>query len=957
MDKRITRGTTWIKRIVAGVLCLVVFMTTFCSATAYAAESETKTIRVGYFAFPGYHEIYQDETGTHGRGYGFDFLQLLRKYTNLNYQYIGYENSWQEMLEMLRSGQIDMVTSVRKTSQREKEFAFSTSIGTSNAELCVRSEDSRFELNDYAGFDGMTIGVLRGNSRNNDLAALAQEKGFSYQTVEYEDESELTAALREKEVDGIVASSLRKHTGEKIVARFALEEFYVIVRKEDSDLLDEINKGIEQMDQNEGDWRNKLFYKYTTNNLNNELSFTPEEQAYIRAVQSGEKVITACAQPDRDPYSYVENGALVGIIPDYFAHLMEMAGLPYSVMIAEDRAQYRDWAMNNTVDIYMDISPDRSSLLTEDSGVFTEPYIQLTMSRVTKKDFRGEIRSVAVAYEQMYDGIDADMAKNVQTITCDTRRDALQAVKDGIVDACYVYTYMAEKFVNQDTDGELIYHIVNMPAANLSIAIRPTTDHALISILSKCMEADQSLIMDELVEQYTHYEQPDVTFEKFVRKNPWFLIAFVAIIFGVGTIIILILRNNRNMRKVAEERTAFAASLKEKNKQLEEAAKQAQSANIAKTTFLNNMSHDIRTPMNAIIGFTNIALRHPTEPEVKCCLEKIGESSDHLLTLINDVLDISRIESGKTKYTPSPVDITKVTDAVLDITKGFLINRNLTFDIHRAKLDKPYVMADAVRIREVLVNILGNAVKFTPDGGTIWFQTEYFPGEDDCHIIVRYRISDTGVGMSEEFLDRVFDDFAQEENGARTQYKGTGLGMAITKQYVDLMGGTISVESKKGNGSTFTVDLPLEMTSIENIDKQEMPQAKENLRGIRVLLAEDNDLNAEIAEIQLEELGMKVTRANDGKQAVELFSDNPADTFDVILMDIMMPQMNGYEATKAIRSLSNRPDGCSIPIIAMTANAFAEDVQASLDAGMNGHLSKPIVMDEVIKTILRNLDR
>lgn len=244
MDKRITRGTTWIKRIVTGVLCLVVFMTTFFPATAYAAESETKTIRVGYFAFPGYHEIYQDENGTHGRGYGFDFLQLLRKYTNLNYQYIGYENSWQEMLEMLRSGQIDVLTSARKTSQREKEFAFSTSIGTSNAELCVRSEDSRFELNDYGSFDGMTIGVLSGNSRNNDLAALAQEKGFSYQTVEYEDESELTAALREKEVDGIVASSLRKHTGEKIVARFALEEFYVIVRKEDSDLLDEVNKGI-----------------------------------------------------------------------------------------------------------------------------------------------------------------------------------------------------------------------------------------------------------------------------------------------------------------------------------------------------------------------------------------------------------------------------------------------------------------------------------------------------------------------------------------------------------------------------------------------------------------------------------------------------------------------------------------------------------------------------------------
>ena len=957
MNKRITRGTAWIKRIVAGILCLVVFMTMFLPATAYAAETENKTIRVGYFAFPGYHEVYQDENGTHGRGYGFDFLQFLRKYTNLNFQYIGYENSWQEMLDMLRSGEIDMVTSARKTSQREKEFAFSSSIGTSNAELCVRLEDSRFGLNDYGSFDGMTIGVLSGNSRNADLAALAQEKGFSYRTVEFEDESELTEALHNGEVDGIVASSLRKHTDEKIVARFALEDFYVIVRKEDTGLLDEINRGIEQMDRNEGDWRNKLFYKYTTNNLEGELSFTPEEQEYIRAVQSGEKVITAYAQPDRDPYSYVENGELVGIIPEYFAHLMEMAGLPYSVLVAENRAQYNDWAKNNAVDVYMDINPERSTLLNEDCGIFTEPYIQLTMSRVTKKDFRGEIRSVAVAYNQMYDGIDADMANNVQKIACETRKEALQAVWDGAADACYVYTYMAEKFVNQDTDGELSYHIVNIPAANLSIAIRSTTDHALISILSKCMEADQSLIMDELVEQYTHYEQPDVTFEKFVRKNPWFLIALVAVILGVGTIIILILRNNRNMRKVAEERATLAASLKEKNKQLEEAAKQAQSANIAKTTFLNNMSHDIRTPMNAIIGFTNIALRHPTEPEVKSCLEKIGESSEHLLTLINDVLDISRIESGKTKYTPSPVDITRVTDAVLDITNGFLLNRDLTFTVRRAKLETPYVLADAVRIREVLVNILGNAVKFTNDGGNVRFETDYQRGADDRHIIVRYRVTDTGVGMSEEFLGQVFDDFAQEENGARTQYKGTGLGMAITKQYVDMMGGTISVESKKGSGSTFTVELPMELTTKENVVQQEAPQMKDSLNGIRVLLAEDNELNAEIAEVQLEELGMKVTCAIDGKQAVEFFVDSPEGTFDVILMDIMMPEMNGYEATKAIRSLDDRPDGRTIPIIAMTANAFAEDVQASMDAGMNGHLSKPIVMDEVIKTIVRNLDK
>ena len=232
------------------------------------------------------------------------------------------------------------------------------------------------------------------------------------------------------------------------------------------------------------------------------------------------------------------------------------------------------------------------------------------------------------------------------------------------------------------------------------------------------------------------------------------------------------------------------------NQRLEDAVHTAENASRAKTTFLNNMSHDIRTPMNAIIGFTNIAMKHDPKPEVKNCLQKIGESSDHLLTLINDVLDISRIESGKIKFAPIPVDITSVPDTVLSIMQGFLANRNLIFRTNLAIAETPYVMADAVRIREVLVNILGNAVKFTEDGGTIGFEASYHPGGDDRHIMVRYRITDTGVGMTEEFLEHIFDEFSQEENGARTQYKGTGLGMAITKRYVDLMGGTIFVDSK-----------------------------------------------------------------------------------------------------------------------------------------------------------------
>ena len=391
------------------------------------------------------------------------------------------------------------------------------------------------------------------------------------------------------------------------------------------------------------------------------------------------------------------------------------------------------------------------------------------------------------------------------------------------------------------------------------------------------------------------------------------------------------------------------------NQKLADAVHTAENANRAKTIFLNNMSHDIRTPMNAIMGFTDIAMKYHPKPEVENCLQKIRESSEHLLTLINDVLDISRIESGKIKFAPIGVDIVEVTDTVLSIMYGFLSNRNITFHTHLAVPETRYVLADAVRIREVLVNILGNAVKFTGDGGSITFTSDYLPGADDRHMIVRYRVTDTGVGMTKEFLKHIFDEFSQEESSARTHYKGSGLGMAISKRYVDLMGGNISVESEKGKGSTFTVELPLELTEADKVQKQASPGDSTDLTGVKILMAEDNDLNAEIAMVQLEELGIHITRASDGKEALKIFASNQPGTFDIIFMDIMMPKMNGYEATKAIRALQNRPDARTIPIIAMTANAFAEDVQASLDAGMNDHLSKPIVMEEVIKTIARNI--
>ena len=393
----------------------------------------------------------------------------------------------------------------------------------------------------------------------------------------------------------------------------------------------------------------------------------------------------------------------------------------------------------------------------------------------------------------------------------------------------------------------------------------------------------------------------------------------------------------------------------QKQKQLlMNAAEEADAANKAKSAFLLSMSHDIRTPMNAIIGFTNIALHQNTVSDIHASLEKVQQSSNHLLSLLNDVLDFSRIESGKVTISPEPVDITQLTDNVQAIMNGLLYNRDLKFEVHREGLKNPYVLADVLRIREVLVNLLGNAVKFTKDGGEITLDISSYPGADEKHIITRYVVRDNGIGMSEEFKKKLFDPFSQEDYAnARTLYKGTGLGMAITKKYVEMMGGSIAVESKKGAGSTFTVEIPLELPE-QVIPSEQKQHLHRDLTGIHVLMAEDNDLNAELATIILEEAGMTVTRASDGKEVVDLFKNHPRGTYDLILMDIMMPNMNGHQAAKAIRALGiERSDAVTIPIIALSANAFIDDIQESLDSGMNDHISKPINTEELIDTITK----
>lgn len=380
---------------------------------------------------------------------------------------------------------------------------------------------------------------------------------------------------------------------------------------------------------------------------------------------------------------------------------------------------------------------------------------------------------------------------------------------------------------------------------------------------------------------------------------------------------------------------------------------EAEAANKAKSEFLSNMSHDIRTPLNGIVGMLTIASKHIDEKErVNDCLDKISLSSRHLLSLINDVLDLSRIEAGKTIIAHESLDPSVMVETCASIINGQLQNRRVNFVVEQQPDMWGLILADELHIRQILINILGNSVKFTPDDGTIKFIINH-KTIDEKHGELTFIIEDTGIGMSEEYLKKIFEPFSQDVGGTRSKYKGTGLGMAITKHFVDLMNGTIDIESQLNVGSKFTVTIPVDIEQIEPVIKNgDVEDEALSISGMKIMLVEDNELNLEIAQSILEENGAIITPAANGKIALDTFTNSEVNSFDAILMDVMMPEMDGLEATRKIRAL-DREDAKTVPIIAMTANAFAEDIKNTKDAGMNTHLSKPIEPQLMLQTLAR----
>jgi len=569
---------------------------------------------------------------------------------------------------------------------------------------------------------------------------------------------------------------------------------------------------------------------------------------------------------------------------------------------------------------------------------------------VTDEKYFNEDKSYTVAVPKEQEALKQHIVFSYpqwKLVDYDSLADAADMIMNEKADCFLMGTSQALKYDN-NRDFKSVPLTKTMEAC---FAVR-NGEGTLLSILNKTLKDMPSDMLTSALAIYDSTADK-VTFYDFVKDNMFAF--FVTAGFFVLTIIGIILVLLRKARKAEAVAKLAASDTQKLNDKLEIALKKAEDASLAKTRFLNNMSHDIRTPMNAILGYAQLMednLKGKNLPETTEYLKKLQQSGNLLLSIINNVLDMARIESGRMEIDENYGQIEDIWQTLFEVFGDEAKKKNLVLQ-YTINVEHQNILTDTTKVKEIFVNILSNAIKYTSSGGSVKVSVDELPCDEAGYMMVRTRVSDTGIGMSQEYLTNIFEAFTRERNATKSKITGSGLGMSIVKKYVDLLGGIIDVESELGKGSTFIVTLKHRIADERYYLKkhaENLETYSEILEGRNILLAEDNDLNAEIAEVILERAGLKTERVEDGIQCVNRIMEMPVRTYDIILMDIQMPKMNGYKATQEIRCLPDRDKAC-IPIIAMTANAFEEDKRDAIAAGMNGHIAKPIQVDKLLSIL------
>ena len=937
---------TPIWKIVCAMLCLLLLLPALFPVKAAAETAPAKVVRVGSFEDTF---NYVNEKGAR-KGYGYELLQTLSGYTGWQFEYVTCD--WSDCFEKLENGEIDIMGGISYTEDRAEEMLFSDEpMGEEKYYLYADLSRADISASDFKILNGKKIGVVMGTEPEVMLTEWEEKHGIKTQHVNISNNEDVKQKLANHEIDCFVSleESFWAELGISTITRVGKSSIYYVLNKDRSDLKEELDNAMRALDEAAPFYTADLCKKYFS--LDYKPILTGEEKAWLRkhgAIRMG--FLTS----DRGVSTYdPATGEITGTITDYIQFAADCLGnqeLEFQLVGYDDKEAELNALKSGEIDMIFHF--DQSPNLAEEYRVArTNTTWTANMMVVTNKQLfiENEVNRVAVPQNKIsLTRYIAFYYPQWEIVDCDTQEDAIKLVKDGQAD-CFITG------VSSEAKYSKIYGFYSVPLpnpANSCFAVN-SGNRSLLSILNKTIKAMPANMLTSSLAMYKSSSRK-VTLIDFIKDN-FFMVLLVSSI-AVAVVLLTILKLLQKARKAEAAARKAANDTQELNAKLQVAVENAESANRAKSTFLFNMSHDIRTPMNAIIGYADLASRHSDDPaKLKKYMENIQVCGQNLLMLLNNVLDLARIENDKTEMEYSVSDVEKDFRNCIAMFRNQADSKGQTLTV-TTQLQYPYIYADIPHLTEVCTNLVSNAVKYTGAGGTIRCGVTQKPGEKEgwCDMVVT--VADNGIGMSQEFQQHIFEPFERERTSTVSKVEGSGIGMGIVKKLVGLMGGTVEVESKIGVGSTFTVTIPCRIASEEETQakREANPSGQKCLCGTRILLTEDNDLNAEIATELLQEEGCTVDRAKDGVECVDMLEKAADGTYQIILMDIQMPVMNGYDAAKKIRRMDD-PKKANIPIIAMTANAFSEDKQVALDAGMNDHIAKPINMSILVPTLRKYL--
>ena len=917
------------------------------SQTAVQNEStQQKIIRVGSFEDTF---NYVDKNGIR-RGFGYELMQALAGYTGWKFEYVKCD--WSNCFDKLENGEIDVMGDISYTDERAQRMLFSEEpMGEEKYILYADLSHTDIETSDFKSMDGKRVGVLLGTEPEIMLTEWENKNGIHTEHVNVNNNEDVEKKLANHEIDCFVSleESIWSEQGISSVTTVGKAGIYFAINKERSDIKAELDFAMLQLDQNSPFFKADLYKKYFT--LDYSQSLTGKEKSWLE--EHGDIRIGFL---DNAPAVFSmdeETGKLTGTLAEYISYAKDCLGnqtLEFNMQAYDDYDEMLQALQKCEIDaiFYASRNPD----FAEKKGyTLTNTAWTYSMMAVTDEKYfnENEVHTVAVPKEK--EALKQHIIfsyPNWKLVEYDSLADAADMVTHEKADCFLLGTSQALKYDN-NRDFKSVPLTKTMEAC---FAVKGG-EGPLLSILNKTLKTMPSGMLTSALAIYDSTADK-VTFYDFIKDN--MLAVFVTAGLFSLSIIGIILMLLRKARKAEAVAMLAASDTQKLNDKLEIALKKAEDASLAKTLFLNNMSHDIRTPMNAILGYTQLMedeLKGKELPETLDHLKKLKQSGNLLLSILNNVLDMARIESGKMEIDESYGQIKEIQQTLLEIFDDEAKKKNIAFH-YTVNVEHEHVLIDITKVKEIFANILSNAIKYTPSGGSVTVNVDELPCDEPGYMIARTSVSDTGIGMSQEYLTRIFEAFTREQNTTKSKIAGSGLGMSIVKKYVELLGGTINVESEPGKGSIFTVTLKHRIADEGYYKKMHVETpgtGSEILAGKNILLAEDNDLNAEIAVAILERFGLKAERVEDGIQCVNRIKKMPAGTYDMILMDIQMPKMDGYQATQEIRHLPDQDKAC-IPIVAMTANVFEEDKREAAAAGMNGHIAKPIQADDLLPTLV-----